>query len=579
MPYPLFHPSCGRPPAGALTAGEFAAEFPSESRHVEFKLGASRDRIAEAAVAFSNADGGVILLGVSNDGTVPGVELGVDGETRLQNTLGGLRDLGPHRIHRLDVDGRTVVAIGVGRREGGFAQLPGGAIKERRGASNHTLLGAELADFIARRFVRTVEAAPTSLRAGEIDPDLAHALARAWDWPVEPDAPPEAFLDRLRDGGFVVRNGAGEFLTVAGALYLLADPARVLGKAFVEVFRYPDDGVDYDRREEFGGPLQRQVDAATGFVLDELGFQMALAGVRRHELHRLPRVVLREAVANAVAHRSYAPVSVAEAVRIEIRPDRVVVRSPGGLPEGVSADDLGGRSVPRNVLTIRTLRFFGIAEDAGRGVRLMRDHMALNLMEPPIFEVGGSSVAVTLRLGSEAGPAERAWLALTLTGEPSGAVRRYSVGETGDLPTGLRVGDARVLLEAGRGETLTNGLVRDLLGVDVAGARAALRRLRDRGLLQQQGNGAGAHYVLAPHLTGPRSRLVVRSRRDHLSDVAIELAGRGRVTNADLRKRTGIDRVEALRILKSLVATSRLERRGTRRGSHYVLPGSPGAGR
>ena len=239
MAYPLFHPSCGRAPAGALTAGEFAAEFPAESRHVEFKVGVSRDRIAEAAVAFSNADGGVILVGVSNDGTVPGVELGVDGETRLRNTLGGVRDLGPHRIHRLDVDGRTVVAIGVGRRDGGFAQLPGGAIKERRGASNHTLLGAELADFIARRFVRTVEAAPTSLRAGEIDPDLAQALARSWDWPVEPDAPPEAFLDRLRDGGFVVRNGAGDFLTVAGALYLLADPARVLGKAFVEVFRYP----------------------------------------------------------------------------------------------------------------------------------------------------------------------------------------------------------------------------------------------------------------------------------------------------------------------------------------------------
>ena len=117
-------------------------------------------------------------------------------------------------------------------------------------------------------------------------------------------------------------------------------------------------------------------------MLDELGFDLALLGVLRHELHRLPRVVLREAIANAVAHRSYAPTAAAEAVRIEIRPDRVVVRSPGGLPDGVSLDLLALRSVPRNVLLIRTLRFFGIAEDAGRGVRLMRDHMALNLMAP-----------------------------------------------------------------------------------------------------------------------------------------------------------------------------------------------------
>ncbi len=577
MSYPLFHPSCERAPVAALTAAEFAAEFPREGLHVEFKEGVSHSRIAETAMAFSNADGGVLLLGASDHGTVRGVDLGTGGETQIRKTLGQVRDLGPHQLYRIDVDGRTVVAVAVGRRQGGFTQLAGGQIKERRGASNHTLLGAELADFIARRFVRTVESAPTSLRPEEMDPGLAFELAAAWQWPLKPEASPSELRDRLRDSGFVIVNGDGDRLSVAGALYLLADPARVLGKAFVEVFRYPDDGVDYDRREEFGGPLQRQVESAADFVLDELGFDLALLGVRRHELHRLPRVVVREAVANAVAHRSYAPAATSEAVRIEIRPDRVVVRSPGGLPEGVSLDDPAIRSVPRNVLAIRTLRFFGIAEDAGRGVRLMRDHMTLNLMKPPVFEVDGSSVVVTLRLGSDAGPAERAWLALTLTGEPPGTVRPYSVGDTGDVPIGLRAGDARVLLEAGRGETLTNGQVRDLLGVDVVEARAALLRLRDRVLLQQHGNGAGAHYVLAPHLTGFKSRLVVRSRSDELSDVAIELAGRGRVTNADLRKRTGIDRVEALRVLNALVAAGRLERRGTRRGSHYVRPESSAA--
>ena len=577
MSYPLFHPSCERAPVAALSAAEFAAEFPREGLYVEFKEGVSHSRIAETAMAFSNADGGVLLLGASDHGTIRGVDLGTGGETQIRNTLGQVRDLGPHRMYSLDVDGRTVVAISVGRRRDGFAQLAGGQIKERRSASNHTLLGAELADFIARRFVRTVESAPTLLRPEEIDPELALELAAAWQWPLQPGAPPSELRDRLRDSGFVVGNGDGDRLSVAGALYLLADPARVLGKAFVEVFRYRGEGVDYDRREEFGGPLQRQA-AAADFVLDELGFDLALLGVRRHELHRLPRVVVREAVANAVAHRSYAPAATAEAARIEIRPDRVVVRSPGGLPEGVSLDDPATRSVPRNVLAIRTLRFFGIAEDAGRGVRLMRDHMALNLMEPPRFEADDSSVTVTLPLGSAAEPAERAWLALTLIGEQPGAVRPYSVGDTAGVPAGLQARDAGVLLRAGRGETLTNGQVRELLGVDVAAARAVLRRLRDRGLLQQRGNGAGAHYVLAPHLTGPKSRRVLRSRPDYLSDGAIELAGRGRVTNADLRKRTGLDRVEALRVLNALVAAGRLEQRGTRRGSHYVLPGSPDVG-
>ena len=574
MSYPLFHPSCERAPVAALSAAEFAAEFPREGLYVEFKEGVSRSRTAETAMAFSNADGGVLLLGASDHGAIRGVDLGVGGETQIQNTLGQVRDLGPHRMYSVDVDGRTVVAIAVGRRQGGFAQLAGGQIKERRGASNHTLLGAELADFIARRFVRTVESAPTSLRPEEIDPELAFELAAAWQWPLQPGAPPSELRDRLRDSGFVVGNGDGDRLSVAGALYLLADPAPVLGKAFVEVFRYRGEGVDYDRREEFGGPLQRQVEAAADFVLDELGFDLALLGVRRHELHRLPRVVVREAVANAVAHRSYAPAATAEAVRIEIRPDRVVVRSPGGLPEGVSLDGPATRSVPRNVLAIRTLRFFGIAEDAGRGVRLMRDHMALNLMEPPRFEADSTSVAVTLPLGSAAGPAERAWLARTLSGEAADAVRPHSVGDSGELPAGLLAGDIPLLLRVGRGETLTNAKVRNLFGADGREARAALRRLRDGGLLQQRGTGAGVTYVLDPHLKGVEGPGGLRVRPEDIGNAVMALATEGRVTNAAVRARTGLDRVEALRVLNALVAAGRLERRGTRRGSHYILPES-----
>ncbi len=571
MSYPMFHPSCERAPAAVLTVAEFAAEFPREGLYVEFKEGISHSRIAETAMAFSNADGGVLLLGASDRGTIRGVDLGTGGETQIRNTLGQVRDLGPHRMYRLDVDGRTVVAIAVGRRRDGFAQLAGGRIAERRGASNHTLLGAELADFIARRFVRTVEAAPISLRPEEIDPGPTIELAGAWQWPVQPGASPSELRDRLRDSGFVVGNGDGDRLSVAGALYLLADPARVLGKAFVEVFRYRGEGVDYDRREEFGGPLQRQVVAAADFVLDELGFDLALLGVRRHELHRLPRVVVREAVANAVAHRSYAPAATAEAVRIEIRPDRVVVRSPGGLPEGVSLDDLAIRSVPRNVLVMRTLRFFGIAEDAGRGVRLMRDHMALNLMRPPRFEADDSSVTVTLLLGSAATPLERAWLARTLSEEAAEAVRPHSVGDSGELPAGLVARDIPLLLRAGRGETLTNAKVRELFGADGREARAALRRLRDGGLLQQRGTGAGVSYLLDPRLEGVEGPGGLRVRPEDVGEAVMALAKAGRVTNAAVRARTGLDRVATLRVLNALVAAGRLERRGSRRGSHYVL--------
>ena len=564
----MFHPGCRLEPSGELTAEQFAAEFPAEGEYVEFKEGVSLARIAETAMAFSNADGGVILVGVTDRGLVKGADLGVSGDTRVRQALGQVRDLGRYRIYRLAVDGRVVVAISVGRRDDSFAQLSNGQVKQRRGASNHTLLGADLADFIARRFVRSVESSPTGLTSDDIDPDLGRQLAEAWQWRVPSGASPE-LSDRLRDNGFLVLNGDRDRLSVAGALFLLPNPGASLGKAHVESFRYRDDGINYDRREEFTGPVHDQVADTAAFVLEELGVDMAVVGVWRHELYRLPQAVVREAIANAVAHRSYA--ALGEAVRVEMRPDRVVVRSPGGLPRGVSLDRLSQQSVPRNVLVIRTLRFFGVAEDAGRGVDLMHRHMALNLMAPPEFEADASSVTVTLKLGSAASPLERAWLTQTVTSAATAADRPYSVGD-GELAAGLEPSDVRLLVRASRGETLSNTVVRNLLRVDASRASRALARLRDGGFLQQRGAGAGATYALSPDIARPDGTRI--EGRDFPAEV-LALAAAGPITNVDVRAATGLDRTAAVRIFNRLVAEGLLERRGSRRGTHYVLPTAP----
>ncbi|MDE0169685.1 MAG: putative DNA binding domain-containing protein [bacterium] len=561
----MFHPRSSVEAAAELTAEEFAAEFPGEGEHIEFKEGVSHTRITETAMAFSNADGGVILAGVTDQGIVKGADLSVASETALRQALGQVRDLGPYRIYRMVVDGRVVVAISVGSRKDSFAQLPNGQVKQRRGASNHTLLGADLADFIARRFVRSVESSPTNLTSDDIDPELGQRLADVWQWGV-PGGDSRELRARLRDNGFLVLNGARDRLSVAGALFLLPNPGASLGKAHVEVFRYRDDGIDYDRRQEFTGPLHDQVAETAAFVLEELGVDMAVVGVWRHELHRLPRAVVREAIANAVAHRSYA--ALGEAVRVEMRPDRVVVRSPGGLPRGVSLGSLAEQSVPRNVLVIRTLRFFGVAEDAGRGVDLMHRHMALNLMTAPEFEADDSSVTVTLRLGSEATPAERAWLAGMLTESPAAADRAYSVAD-GAVAGGLDPSDVQLLIRACRRQTLTNKAVRSILGVDASRASRALARLRDKGLLEQRGTGAGAFYTLNPNIVRPDGTRI--EQRDFEAEV-LALATGGSITNSDVREATGLDRTAAVRVFNRLVADGLLERHGSRRGTRYTLP-------
>ena len=254
-------------------------------------------------------------------------------------------------------------------------------------------------------------------------------------------------------------------------------------------------------------------------------------------------------------------------MRIEMRPGRVVVRSPGGLPDGMTLDRLSKQSVPRNRRVIRTLRYMGIAEDAGRGVALMRRNMALNLMAPPEFEADDFSVTVTLRLGSEASPLERAWFAHTFTTGTSPGDGPYSVG-AGELSPGIEPEDARLLVRAARHE-ITNKDVRRLLQLDPTRASRKLARLRDAGFLQQVGAGPGTAYALSPDIRRPAG-IWVRGL-DPFTQVLRLAAGRRSITNSDVRAAIGLDKAAATRILGRLVTEGQLERRGEKRGTHYVL--------
>lgn len=71
MAYSLFHPESRAPLPLTMSAAEFRAAFPGESQHVEFKRGTSMDELQNTAVAFSNSEGGVILIGVRDDGRSP----------------------------------------------------------------------------------------------------------------------------------------------------------------------------------------------------------------------------------------------------------------------------------------------------------------------------------------------------------------------------------------------------------------------------------------------------------------------------------------------------------------------------
>ena len=117
---------------------------------------------------------------------------------------------------------------------------------------------------------------------------------------------------------------------------------------------------------------------------------------------------------------------------------------------------------------------------------------------------------------------------------------------------------------------LANSDVRTLLSVDSAEARQSLQRLRDAGLLQQEGERRAARYRIVPGLGRPA--WVGLDRAGQRSAV-LDMAGRGPITNAMARQELGLPRQGAVHLLRGLVDDGMLEMRGSKRGSHYVLPG------
>jgi ATP-dependent DNA helicase RecG len=476
----------------------------------------------------------VILIGVDDQRVVQGRHRDQGLDDGIHGAANDAHHVGRYEIRELQVGSKPVVAVLVQPRLDEVAATSDGRILVRRGGHNRAVFGHELRELVNARSLVRFEASDSKLPASVVDPAIMGDLAAAYGW-----SDPQPDEGRLRERGLMTTTGS---LTVAGAL-VLTDPSQSLraAKFNIDVRAYESEtGTSYIRRETVSGPVQAQVERATEIVMRDIGTDMVITQAHRHDLPRLPRRVVREAIANAVAHRAYdidrSPVT------IELRPSAVIITSPGGLPAPVTVETLRQAQAPRNHTVIGVLRRFGLAEDSGQGIDIIQDSMQLELLAEPRFADDGSSVRVELPLRGLVSAEERGWLA-----------EFTRQGVLGDQ-------ERRLLLALLRQGRITNGQARDALAEDSTSARARLRRLRDAGLLVQHGTRGRAYYTLGSF--APR-------RSDE--QVVLEAARQARLTNERVRELTGLDRVAARALLRRLVDEGRLVQEGQRRGTTYRL--------
>lgn len=524
----------------SYTPTEFAGLVERETTEIELKASATGRGMQESLVSFSNTHGGVIFVGVHDDRTVRGCSLTQKVQDSIDDAAHDAHDVGRFEVSEVGVGSVTVVAVQVYPRGDGFAQTSEGRVLVRRGARNRALIGPELTRWLADRSLHRLEITATEVPVSRCDSSALAEVCSGHGWdPVGPD-----LLDRLVERLLATRAGV---LTVAGAL-LLTDPATSLSatKFVIDVRGFEDDlGTSYVRRDIVGGPVFGQVRNTVVLITRDLGHDQVVLGLRRHDLPRIPQAVLRETIANAVAHRAYEDGGTP--VVVEIRPGRVVVRSPGSLLPGVTVSGLREAQKARNPVLIDELRRFRLAEDSGLGIDLIEDQMKAAFLRDPGFEADEESVTVSLPRDPYLSARERAWM--------------NELAEEGALTPAER----SLLTAAARGESLTNARAREITRVDSTEARRSLRRLTDRGLLTSHGARGGAMYTLGD-VEPPRDASPPTDAAELVMTVAVDR----RITNADVRQVAGIDRTMARLLLQRLVREGRLEQHGQRRWTYYT---------
>lgn len=254
------------------------------------------------------------------------------------------------------------------------------------------------------------------------------------------------------------------------------DYIRVPGREWVP---HPDRRFDtIDLRD----PLLRLVRRAQAAILDDLpkGFALDEGDLQRRDTPAIPLRVIREALVNALMHRSYRSHSPVQIIRYA---NRLEIRNPGFSLK--SQDHLGEPgSQLRNPKIAAALYDTRLAETKGSGIRVMRESMEQAGLTPPLFESDRGNDQFVARyffhhfLGAE----DIAWLA-----------------QFKDLH--LSEDEAKALIVVREAGALNNSTYRELTKVDTLTASQSLRRLRDAGLLAQKGRGSATYYV-------PTERLV-----------------------------------------------------------------------
>jgi len=324
-----------------------------ETQSLEFKESLRlKDEIGETVSAFSNSDGGAVIVGVSNSGAVPGVDIGKNTLEEFANYI--KRNTDPQvfpSVKIREIGEKNVVMVEVEESQEKTVFFKNHAYK-RVGKTNQMISSSELRKRAKESGGRVYWDERVCEDAGleDIEEEKVKTFLKIAkeerNLRIGENIPTKEALRKLK----LVKE---DKLTNAAILLFGKDPQRFFTQSEVRCARFKGDEAvkPFVDMKVFGGDILDQVDKALNFTLEYNPKSVWLIPGRpeREAKYLYPPDAVREAIINAICHRDYESVS---NVQIRVFDDRVEVWNPGALPDGWTVEKLKEEheSVPKNPL-------------------------------------------------------------------------------------------------------------------------------------------------------------------------------------------------------------------------------------
>jgi ATP-dependent DNA helicase RecG len=548
-----------------IAGGEsLTVEFKSEQREP-----LSEKDIAEAVVCLANADGGVLLLGVENDGHVTGAQSRYTTEVGLQRLTAGIASRTVPRIQAAasvhEIDGSLVVAIEVdlGQFRDVFATSDGKCVRRVMGVQ-----GPQCVPFL-----------PFQHAGRRADLRLLDFTAQMVEWARWDDLDPieierlRQTIDRLNgdrvllgldDRALVqalqlVETRGDELIpTIAGLLLIGRESSLRRAVPGHEIaFQVIDTRAAVSVNAWFHGPILESIDAIQQLFQVVYHEEEATVGLFRLPIPNYAPDAFREAVNNAILHRDYAQLGT---VFVQFHPDHLLLTNPGGFLEGITLDNLlVHEPKPRNPRLAEAFRRIGLVETTGRGIDRIFDGQARYGRPLPDYS---RSDRETVRLEIRGGDASLAF-----------SVFVYEQDRAGNR---LHLDDLLVMNYLQHERRVDAQTVGKLTQRGESHARAVLERLVERGLVEPRRDGRERVYHLSANVykqIGMPDAYVRMRGFDSIRQESMVLeyiAAHGRITRREVRQLCGIEDLEAKNLLRRMVREKKLHLVGSRNRAYYV---------